>query len=137
MKIVVIDGQGGKMGAMLVEQILARLPGQELVAIGTNSLATAAMLRAGAQAAATGENPVVFNCADADAILGPMGIIAANSLLGEVTPAMAQAVGHSPALKLLIPLRRCNIFVAGVQDQPPAAYIRQAVDRLVQMIPQE
>ena len=99
MKILVIDGQGGKMGAALTEQILKSVPQAELVAVGTNSMATAAMLRAGATAAATGENPVVVNSAWADVIVGPIGIIAANALLGEITPKMAAAVSESSAKK--------------------------------------
>ena len=96
MKIVVIDGQGGRMGALLCDKIRKnkeKLPsGTELIAIGTNSAATAAMLKAGADFGATGENPVLVACRDADFIIGPLGIMAADSLLGEVTPAMAVAV---------------------------------------------
>ena len=89
MKILVIDGQGGKMGAALTDQIKKNMPDVEVVAVGTNSLATSAMLRAGADAAATGENPVVVNCTWADVIVGPIGIILANALWGEITPKMA------------------------------------------------
>lgn len=94
MKIVVIDGQGGKMGKMIVEQLKATLPQYQLIAIGTNSIATSAMLKAGADFGATGENPVIYNCTDADIIIGPLGIIVANALMGEVTPSMAVAVGQ-------------------------------------------
>ena len=95
-KIVVIDGQGGRLGQMVVEGIKKEGLTAELVAIGTNSSATAAMLKAGADAAATGENPVVVACRTADVIVGPIGIVAADSLLGEITPAMAVAVGQQP-----------------------------------------
>ena len=109
-KVVIIDGQGGRMGAALASQLkAANLPSCEIVAIGANSAATTAMLKAGADAGATGENPVVVNCADADLITGPMGIITANALLGEITPKMAAAVSESRAQKLLIPVNRCSV----------------------------
>ena len=117
-KILVIDGQGGKMGAALVAQLKAAALPAQIIAIGANSAATAAMLKAGADAAATGENPVVVNCKCADVICGPMGIITANALLGEITPAMAAAVSESPAQKLLIPVNRCSVTVVGVNELP-------------------
>ena len=130
MKVLVIDGQGGKMGRALVENILKQNIPCELVAIGTNALATEAMLKGGATAAATGENPVIVNAKDADVIAGPMGIIAANALLGEVTPSMALAVSESRALKVLIPVNRCGIFAAGTEDKTPAQYIESAVRKI-------
>lgn len=141
MKIVVMDGQGGRMGALLCEKIKKtsqNFPsGTELVAIGTNSAATAAMLKAGADCGATGENPVLVACRDADFIIGPLGIIAADSLLGEVTPAMAVAVGSSPAQKLLLPVNRCNHHVIGVQDYSMARLTDEAVEELLSLISQE
>ena len=138
MKIVVIDGQGGRMGALLCEKIKKtsqNFPsGTELVAIGTNSAATAAMLKAGADCGATGENPVLVACRDADFIIGPLGIIAADSLLGEVTPAMAVAVGSSPAQKPLLPVNRCNHYVIGVQDYSMARLTDEAVEELLSLI---
>lgn len=119
MKIIVIDGQGGRIGSLLIEKIKSKLKTSaqaEVIAIGTNSIATASMLRAGADAGATGENPVIVNCCDADYILGPIGIIAANSLLGEVTPAMAAAVASSPARKLLLPVNKCSLYIVGMQE---------------------
>lgn len=118
MKIIVIDGQGGRMGSLLIEKIkeCPKLSNAEIIAIGTNSIATASMLRAGADAGATGENPVIVNCRDASVIAGPIGILAADSLLGEVTPAMAVAIGQSAAHKVLLPVNKCNHHVAGVQD---------------------
>ena len=130
MKVLVIDGQGGKMGRALVENILKQNIPCELVAIGTNALATEAMLKGGATAAATGENPVIVNAKDADVIAGPMGIIAANTLLGEVTPSMALAVSESRALKVLIPVNRCRIYAAGIEDKTPAQYIESAVRKI-------
>ena len=138
MKIVVIDGQGGRMGALLCEKIRKNqkeLPTEtELIAIGTNSAATAAMLKAGADCGATGENPVLVACRDADFIIGPLGILAADSLLGEVTPAMAIAVGGSPAQKLLLPVNRCNHHVVGVQDYSMARLTDEAVADLLSIL---
>ena len=122
MKILVIDGQGGRMGKVLVETLRRRGFSGEILAVGTNSAATAAMLKAGADEGATGENPVVVASRKADVILGPMGIIAANSLLGEITPAMALAVSESEARKVLVPVNRCRIRVAGVQELPLGEY---------------
>lgn len=125
-KIVIIDGQGGKMGAALASQLKAALPHAEIIAVGTNSTATAAMLKAGADAGATGENPVAVCCKDADIIAGPMGIITANALLGEITPKMAAAVSESRAQKLLIPISRCSVTVIGAQELPLGEYVRLA-----------
>ena len=114
MKILIIDGQGGRIGKMLVEKIRQRWPELPLIALGTNSIATSTMLRAGAQEGATGENPVIYNAQSADVIIGPIGIVLANSLLGEITPAMAAAVAQSDAQKILIPMNRCKSAIAGV-----------------------
>ena len=118
MKIMIIDGQGGRMGSLLTEETKnAAIPGAQIYAIGTNSIATAAMLKAGADYGATGENPVLVNSRDADYIIGPLGIMAADSLLGEVTPAMAVAVGQSSAMKILLPVNKCNHHVVGVSSE--------------------
>ena len=127
MHILVIDGQGGRMGSALTEQIKHALPDAEVIAIGTNSLATTAMLRAGADAAATGENPVVVNSQWADVIVGPIGIITANALLGEITPKMAAAVSESQAQKILLPVNRCAVRVVGVQEKTLSEYVRETV----------
>ena len=102
-KIVVIDGQGGRLGKLLVEEVKARLPQAELLAIGTNGIASSAMQKAGASQVATGENPVVRGVMDADVVLGPLGIVVAHAILGEVTPKMAEAVGGCRAKKFLVP----------------------------------
>ena len=127
MRIVVIDGQGGKIGKAVIEQI--RLSGKQcqITAIGTNSLATSAMLKAGADMGATGENPVVIAARDADVIVGPIGIIAADSMLGEITPRMAEAVGQSRARKILVPVNKC-FEVAGVQEMSLSDYVALAVE---------
>ena len=130
MKIVVIDGQGGRLGRLLVEGVKARLPQAQVYALGTNTVATAAMLKAGADFGATGENPVLRGVADADGVLGPVGVVVANAILGEVTPAMAEAVGSCRAKKFLIPMNSCGVLVAGVEEQPLPAYVAQAVEAL-------
>ena len=130
MKIVVIDGQGGRLGKLLVEGVRGRMPQAEIYAIGTNALATASMLKAGADFGATGENPVVRAVMDADGVLGPVGIVVANAILGEVTPAMAEAVGSCRGRKFLIPMNNCGVVVAGVTEQPLSAYVASAVETL-------
>ncbi|MDO4269064.1 MAG: DUF3842 family protein [Eubacteriales bacterium] len=115
-KITIIDGQGGRMGKAIIEQLKREFPQQPLLAIGTNSIATAAMLKAGADNGATGENPVIVAARTSDIIIGPIGIVIADSLFGEVTPAMAAAVGRSPACQVLMPVNRCNHHVVGCED---------------------
>lgn len=130
MKIVIIDGQGGKMGRSVIEQLKKMHPFMELYAIGTNSIATASMLKAGADYGATGENPAIVNSHDADIIIGPLGIVIANSLLGEITPMMAQAIGSSPAYKILIPVNRCGHFVVGCSELSLTDYIKQVCEEV-------
>lgn len=130
MKIVVIDGQGGRLGCLLVEEVKSRLSQAQVYALGTNSVATASMLKAGADFGATGENPVVRGVMDADGVLGPVGIVVANAILGEVTPAMAEAVGSCRAKKFLIPMNSCGVVVAGTEELPLPAYVARAVEAL-------
>lgn len=130
MKLLVIDGQGGKMGKAIIEQLKAAFPEQKIIAVGTNSIATSTMLKAGADMGATGENPVIYNSKDADIIVGPIGIIITNSLLGEVTPRMASAVSSSGAVKFLIPSNKCNSHVVGTQDLSLTEYVSLAVDKV-------
>lgn len=130
MKITIIDGQGGRIGKTIIEQLKATHKELELYAIGTNSIATSAMLKAGADYGATGENAVLVNAADSDIIIGPIGIVFANALLGEITPAIATAVGYSKAYKILIPVNRCNHFVAGCSETSMSEYIRMAVEKI-------
>jgi len=134
MNILIIDGQGGSLGKQLITQLHKALPQQSITAIGTNSLATSAMLKAGADVGATGENPVIVGSAKADLILGPIGILIADSLLGEITPAMAAAVGKSPAQKILIPMNKCNCIIAGTASLPMSKYIESAVSTAVKLI---
>lgn len=130
MDILIIDGQGGKIGAMLIEQIKAKYPKTEIVAIGTNGIATAAMLKAGADNGATGENPAIYNSKRAKIIIGPIGIVMSNALLGEITPKMAQAIGESDAYKILIPVNKCNHYIAGTENLPLGGYIKAAVEKV-------
>ena len=130
MKLLVIDGQSGRMGQVLIERTRSAGLPCRIVAVGTNAIATSAMLKAGADAGATGENPVVVNCRSADVIAGPIGILAADSLLGEVTPAMALAVGQSPAQKLLLPVNHCNNVVVGTQSMTLSRLMDEAVELL-------
>ena len=134
MTILVIDGQGGRLGKQIVEAARSQFPDAEILAVGTNATATATMLKAGADDGATGENPVVVACRDADIVIGPLGIVCADSLLGEVTPAMALAVGQCPAPKVLLPINRCNHFVVGVQPMPVAEQIALAVQQTEQLL---
>lgn len=117
MKIIVIDGQGGNIGRQLVKSIKDSFPNIYVRAVGTNSAATANMLKGGADEAATGENAFLVACRDADIIVGPIGIAVADALLGEVSPKMAKALGQSDAKKILIPLNRCDVLVPGVKDK--------------------
>ena len=133
MRIVVIDGQGGRMGAQLIEGVRAAGIACDITAIGTNVLATSAMLKAGADRGATGENPVIVACRDAEVIVGPIGILAADSLLGEVTPAMAVAVGQSRAIKLLLPVNQCRTVVVGTQQMTLSQLVSAAVGQLRQL----
>lgn len=115
MKVVIIDGQGGRLGQLLAESIIREHLPCDLLTIGTNSIATSAMLKSGVPHGATGENPVIVACRDADVIIGPIGIVSADSLLGEITPAMAVAIGQSRAIKLLLPANKCRNQVVGVR----------------------
>ena len=116
MNILVIDGQGGQLGSQLIKAIQKQFQKATIVAVGTNAIATAAMLKAGAHQASTGENPVLVACRKADVIIGPIGIVIADALFGEVTPKMAVAVGQADAVRLLLPVNRCDNLVAGVPD---------------------
>ena len=135
--ILIIDGQGGRMGKMLVEQLVLRCPNEEIVAVGTNTVATGAMLKAGAAHGATGENPVVVLSKKAKLIIGPIGILIPDALYGEVTPKMAAAIGESGAEKILIPVNRCGISVVGVKNLPLGDAIAGAVELAVNALETE
>ena len=133
MTILVIDGQGGRIGGELVAGAKARFPAAEVLAVGTNSSAAQLMRKAGADLAASGENAVCVACRRADYILGPLGIVVADAMLGEITPAMAAAVGSCRAAKILLPLNRCELMVAGVARLSISALIADALDRLAEL----
>ena len=131
MKILIVDGQGGGIGRQLVEA-LKREGERDITCVGTNAIATSAMLRAGATRAATGENAAIVACREAEVIAGPVGIVIADALLGEVTPRMAAAVGQSRARKVLIPVNQCGNFIVGVPaGQTTAQLVAQAVEAIL------
>ncbi len=126
-QILIIDGQGGMLGKQLVEAIKKRVTNAQITAVGTNSIATSNMLRAGANEGATGENAVIVCTRSADIIIGPIGIAIADSLLGEITPAMAKAVGQSSAIKLLLPVNKCNNVIIGARNHSMSELINEAM----------
>ncbi|MBQ3366200.1 MAG: DUF3842 family protein [Acidaminococcaceae bacterium] len=128
MRILVIDGQGGGIGRSLVELLVKNFPDAEVGATGTNSIATETMLKGGPSFAATGENAILFNAAEADVIIGPAGIIMANALHGEISPAIAMAVSSSKAKVVLIPMNHCRAYIAGVEEKKVAEYLQDAMD---------
>ena len=130
MKITIIDGQGGKMGKAVIEQLKKAHPDIKLYAIGTNTIATSAMLKAGADYGATGENPCIVHARDSDIIIGSIGIVLADALLGEITPAIATAIGASKAYKILIPANRCNHYIAGCVNASLGEYIRMVCEKV-------
>ena len=136
MNVLVIDGQGGRIGRQLVKEITERFEGVSLTAVGTNSIATGSMLKGGAQNAATGENAVIVAARRADVIIGPIGIVIADALLGEVTAEMAAAVGRSKATRILIPINKCDSVVAGVGERSTAELIDDALYKLAAIISQ-
>lgn len=132
MRIAVIDGQGGGIGKSIVEKLRKELPEDvEIIALGTNALATSTMLKAGANEGATGENAIIVNSGKADVIMGTIGIIAANSMLGELTAPMAKAIAESSAKKILLPMNRCNIEIVGVDKNEPLPHL---TDKAVQSL---
>lgn len=130
MNILVIDGQGGMLGSELVSEIRKKIKGVTITAVGTNIRATESMLKAGANQGATGENPAIVQSRTADIIVGPIGIVIADSLLGEVTPKMAVALGQSDAKKILLPVNKCNNIVIGVSDKTTRDIIAEAIDKI-------
>ena len=137
MNILIIDGQGGGVGRQLVENIKKTFPDQTVTAVGTNALATQAMLKAGADNAATGENAVAVGCRTADMIIGPIGIAIADSLWGEITPQMALAVGQSNAVRILLPMNLCKNYIAGVDRINTSAIIDDCLVKIREVLSQK
>ena len=134
MVIAVVDGQGGGIGRSIVEKIKGELPHVRVIALGTNSVATGQMLRAGADDGATGENAIVHNMQYVDVVIGVIGILNANSMMGELTPAMAQAIGGSHAYKVLLPINRCHIHVVSVEEASLGVHVEHAVQAVKEYI---
>lgn len=130
MRVLIIDGQGGGLGRQLVTAVKEYDQDIEVLAVGTNSAATNAMLNAGADQAATGENSVVVASERVDVIMGPVGIVIADSMLGEITPRMAVAVGQSRAKRILIPVNLCDNIVVGVSDVSMGKNVQNAIESL-------
>lgn len=132
MKVAVIDGQGGGIGRTIVDKLKKLEITTEVVGLGTNSTATMGMLKAGADAGATGENAIVYNAHRVDLIVGPVAILVANSMLGEITPKMAEAIGSSDAEKFLIPVNRCGLTIAGLPDLKLNQWIDYTVKEILE-----
>ena len=134
MNILIIDGQGGQLGSGLIRSILNRFNNVTIRAVGTNATATAAMLKAGAAQGATGENPVLVACRKADIIIGPIGIVIADALFGEITPKMATAVAQADAVRILLPVNKCDNLVAGVPDLSMSTLIEDVMKKLEMLL---
>lgn len=134
MNILVIDAQGGGIGKQLVARIKKEYPAENITAVGTNSIATTAMIKAGADRGATGENAVVVACRTADIIIGPVGIIIADAMLGEVTATIAQSVARADATRILIPFNMCDTLIAGITDTATGSLLNAAMESLHQYI---
>ena len=132
--ILVIDAQGGSLGRQLITSIRRELEHVKILAVGTNSIATTAMLKAGADEAATGENSVVVACRKAQIIIGPIGMVIANAMLGEITPAMALAVADADAKRIMIPFTSCDNYIAGVSDSNTGKLIQDALAQLKKLL---
>ena len=134
MKILIVDGQGGRIGAQLIQSLKSNFKNITVMAVGTNAIATAAMLKAGADQAATGENPLLVACRKADVIIGPIGIVIADSLFGEVTPKMAVAVGQADAVRILLPVNKCDNLIAGVPALTTGMILEDVITKVKEII---
>lgn len=134
MHILIVDAQGGGIGRQLIAEIKRAMPDSTVTAVGTNTAATAAMRKAGADEAATGENAVAVCSRKADVIIGPVGIVIADSMLGEVTPRMAASIAQSPAKRILIPVNHCDNIVVGVGDLNIGRLIQDVIHRLRELL---
>lgn len=137
MKAAVIDGQGGGIGRLIIEKLRQEFGDRiSIVGLGTNAVAASAMLKAGANEGASGENAIIYNVKRVDVILGSVAILAAHSFLGELTPPMAEAIASAEAVKLLLPINRCGIEIAGVLDEPLPIQVDHLVCRVQEILEQ-
>ena len=134
MKVLVIDGQGGQLGGQIIKAVKGNFADMDITAVGTNATATATMLKAGANQAATGENPVLVACRKADIIVGPIGIVIADSLFGEITPGMADAVGRAEAVRILLPVNKCDNLVAGISNVSMTDIVDDVIRKIKEII---
>ena len=134
MVILVVDGQGGNIGSQIIKAIKEKYQNEKVIAVGTNAIASATMIKAGAEYAATGENPLIVACRKADVIIGPIGIVIADSMHGEITPKMAVAIAQSDTSRILIPVNKCENQIAGVADLSIGALISDMIDKLGKII---
>ena len=134
MNVLVVDGQGGQLGGQLIKLLKDNFEDIKIIAVGTNAMATSTMLKAGANQAATGENPLIVACRKADIIIGPIGIVIADSLWGEITPQMAVAVGQAEAVRILLPINKCDNIVAGISDLSTTTILNDVIARVKSII---
>ena len=135
MRIGILDGQGGGIGSAIIKRLREEFGEKmEVVALGTNSIATAQMMKARANKGATGENAIIQTAPRMDILIGPIGIVLAQAMMGEVTPAIAQAVASSPGLKLLVPLSQENIELVGLAPEPLPHLVDKIIIRLKEWI---
>ena len=134
MNVLVVDGQGGQLGGQLIKLLKDNFEDIKIIAVGTNAMATSTMLKAGANQAATGENPLIVACRKADVIIGPIGIVIADSLWGEITPQMAIAVGQAEAARILLPINKCDNIVAGISDLSTTTILNDVIAKMKSII---
>lgn len=132
--VLVVDAQGGGLGRQLIRDIKKEIPEVRIIAVGTNATATAAMLKAGADQAATGENSVVVACRKADLIIGPVGMVIADAMMGEITPVMARAIAQADAKRIMVPFCTCDNYIAGVTDFSTGRLVTDALLQLKKML---
>lgn len=134
MNVLVVDGQGGQLGGQLIKLLKDNFEDIKIIAVGTNAMATSTMLKVGANQAATGENPLIVACRKADVIIGPIGIVIADSLWGEITPQMAIAVGQAEAVRILLPINKCDNIVAGISDLSTTTILNDVIAKMKSII---
>ena len=135
MKLMIMDGQGGGIGAAVIKGLRQAIGVDlEILALGTNSIATSRMMKAGANRGGTGQNAIICNCRMVDVIIGPLGILMANAMMGEMTAEMASAVSSSKAIKILIPLTQEKVRVVGVSGEPLPHLVNQVIEIVKEML---